>query len=467
MRAIAPRAWLMLGSAWLALGSLGFAQGSRPASRPASRPDARPETHPASAPASKPVAAEPEKPKEEEFVAIVNGDVETVTMGRLKGATILIKGSKIWKVGRNIDIPEDAKRIDAAGLRVYPGLVAARAQNIGVTGFGGGGRIADRYDPFSLDVLGTLAAGITTVMQSDAVMKILTKGIDDLTVRENAVMRLQFGTGQQRLELRERLERARAYLLDSREFEAKKAAGDKDAKDPSKDGVDMNLVRLLRREVPARFEVDRAEDMLPILQLLDDYRFDCVFSGCLEAWAIANDLSRRGVRCILSPRRRQPRDERRETPTGSSPEAATILKKAGVEFAFYPPPGFDGGDIISWDGIAGRDLQTLALDGAWAVRGGLDEPTALEAITITPARILGVDHRIGSIEPGKDADLILLDGPIFDFRTFTQMAIVNGEIQYEKAKVSLFSHIRPRSVPVSDVPAYPETKPKETSGAEK
>ena len=120
-------------------------------------------------------------------------------MGRLKGATILIKGSKIWKVGRNIDIPENARRIDAAGLRVYPGLVAARAQNIGVVGFGGGGKIADRYDPFSLDVLGTLAAGITTVSQSDAVMKILTQGIDDLTLRENAIMRLQFGSGQQRL----------------------------------------------------------------------------------------------------------------------------------------------------------------------------------------------------------------------------------------------------------------------------
>jgi hypothetical protein len=223
-------------------------------------------------------------------------------------------------------------------------------------------------------------------------------------------------------------------------------------------------VRLLRREVPARFEVDRAEDMMPILQLLDDYRFDCVFSGCLEAWTIANEISRRGVRCILSPRRRQPRDPRREIATGSSPEASAILRKAGVEFAFYPPPGFDGGDIISWDGIAGRDLQTLALEGAWAMRGGLDERSALEAITISPARILGVDHRVGSIEPGKDADVILLDGPIFDYRTFTLVTVVNGVVQYEKAKIPLFAHIRPREVPITDVPAYPETKPNNTPG---
>jgi hypothetical protein len=243
--------------------------------------------------------------------------------------------------------------------------------------------------------------------------------------------------------------------MDYREFEAKKAAGDKEAKEPDKAGVDMNTVRLLRREVPARFEVDRAEDMLPILAFLDEYRFDCVFSGCLEAWTIAGDLSKRGVKCIFSPRRRDPRDETRQMLTGSSPEAALILKRAGVEFSFYPPPGFDGGDIISWDGIAGRDLQTFAMEGAWALRGGLDEATAVEALTIAPARILGVDHRVGSIEPGKDADLILLDGPILDFRSFCQVAVVNGVIQYEKAKSSLFAHIRPRAVPAGEVPAYP------------
>lgn len=441
-------------SAFILVFSAGaWAQGSRPSSRTATRPAAE-------APASKP--ADATIPKEEELLAIVGGDVETVTMGRLRGATILIKGSKIWKVGRNIDIPEKAKRIDARGYWVYPGLVAPRATSIGVSGFGAGGKVGDRFDPFALDVLGTIAAGITTVYQSDTIIKLSTKTVEELVLKENAAVRFAYNTAQNRYEARERFERARNYLFESREFEARKAAGDKDAKEPKKDGVDDITLKLLKREIPARFEIDRASDMLPILELLDEYRFDCIFSGCLEAWTIPNELSRRGVKCILSPRRREPRDERRETLTGSSVEAAAILAKAGVEFSFYPPPGFDGGDVISWDGIAGRDLQTFAMEGAWAIRGGLDERRALEAITISPARILGVEHRIGSIEPGKDADLIITDGPIFDFRTYTQTAIVNGVVQYEKSKVSLFKHIRPPQNPPGEVPAYPAAAKEET-----
>ncbi|MFN0205957.1 MAG: amidohydrolase family protein [Planctomycetota bacterium] len=431
----------------LALSAAAWAQGSRPASRTATQP--APEST-----SSKPA----DTTKEEELLAIVGGDVETVTMGRLRGATILIKGSKIWKVGRNIDIPEKAKRIDARGYWVYPGLVAPRASNITAGGFGAGGKLGDRYDPFSLSVLGTIAGGITTIYQSDTIIKLSTKSVEDLVLKDNACVRFTYNTAQNRYETRERFERARNYLFELREFEARKAANDKDAKEPKKDGVDETTLRLLKREIPARFEIDRASEMMPILELLDEYRFDCVFSGCLEAWTIPNELSRRGVKCILSPRRREQRDERRETLTGSSIEASAILAKAGVEFSFYPPPGFDGGDIITWGGIAGRDLQTFAMEGAWAIRGGLDEHRALEAITISPARIMGVEHRIGSIEPGKDADIIITDGPIFDFRTYTQTAIVNGVVQYEKSKVSLFKDIRPPQKPPTEVPAYPVEK---------
>jgi hypothetical protein len=411
-----------------------------------------------SKPASKPVESaqsKPAEPREEEMLAIVGGDVETVTMGRLRGATILVKGAKIWKVGRNIDIPQNAKRIDARGYWVYPGLVAPRASNVGVGGFGAAGRATDRFDPFSSDVQGALAGGITTVFQNDTVMKLATVGVENLMVRENSTVRLSYNSAQNRYDLRERLEKARNYVIECREVEARKAAGEKDVKDANKAGVDDTLVRLLRREASARFEVDRASDMLPILQLLDDYRFDCVFNGALEAWTLANDLSRRGVKVIFSPRRRKTPDGGRVAANGSSAEAAAILAKAGVEFSFYPPPGFDGGDIISWDGIAGRDLQTFAMEGAWAIRGGLDEHRALEAITISPARILGVEQRVGSIEPGKDADIIITDGPIFDFRTFTQLAIVNGVVQYDKSKVALYKHVRPPKTPPGEVPAYP------------
>lgn len=422
------------------------AQESRPGSRPMKTD---------SAPSSKP--ADAEKKNEETFLAITNADVETVTMGRLRGATILAKGTKIWKIGRNIEIPENATRIDASGMKVYPGLVSPRGQGIGVSQFGGGGgRVTDRFDPFAVEVAGALAGGITTIYQNETVMKLQTNSVDNLLVREGGTVRIQIGSGTQRYDTIERFERARNYLLEYREFEARKAAGDKEAKEPSRGGVDEMIIKLLKREVTARFEFDRADEMLSILQFLDDFRFDCVFSGALEAWTIPSELARRGAKVILAPRRREPQDPRRQAQTGSSAAASEILARAGVEFSFYPPPGFDGGEIVTWDGIGGRDLQTLAMEGAWAIRGGLDEQRALEAITISAARILGVDQRVGSLEPGKDADIIITDGPLFDFRSFVQIAIVNGTVQYEKSKSPLFAHVRPRTVPVTEVPAYPE-----------
>ena len=86
--------------------------------------------------------------------------------------------------------------------------------------------------------------------------------------------------------------------------------------------------------------------------------------------------------------------------------------------------------------------MTLPLEAAFAISGGLDEQTALEAITITPAQLLGVDDRVGSLQPGKDADIIILDGDPFHYNTFVQTTIINGKVLYEKQKSSYFSHIQ-------------------------
>ena len=78
------------------------------------------------------------------------------------------------------------------------------------------------------------------------------------------------------------------------------------------------------------------------------------------------------------------------------------------------------------------------------MRGGLDEQTALEAITITAAEICGVETRVGSLEEGKDADVVVLDGDPFDYRTFVDMTFVNGKLLYEKSKSPYFSHLKNR-----------------------
>ncbi|MDP6060521.1 MAG: amidohydrolase family protein, partial [Pirellulaceae bacterium] len=103
--------------------------------------------------------------------------------------------------------------------------------------------------------------------------------------------------------------------------------------------------------------------------------------------------------------------------------------RAGVPFAVAALSS-----SISLNGLAGRDLTSLPLEAAFAIRGGCSEATALAALTIVPARLLGLQDRLGSIEKGKDADLIILDGPPLDYRSYVETAIVSGKVRYDRVK---------------------------------
>ena len=105
------------------------------------------------------------------------------------------------------------------------------------------------------------------------------------------------------------------------------------------------------------------------------------------------------------------------------------MEKAGVPFAVAPL-----GTSVNLGGIAGRDLMSLPLEAAFAVRGGASEQAALAALTIVPSRMLGLDERIGSIEEGKDADLLILDGNPLDYRTHVEKALIAGKVYYDRTR---------------------------------
>jgi imidazolonepropionase-like amidohydrolase len=91
--------------------------------------------------------------------------------------------------------------------------------------------------------------------------------------------------------------------------------------------------------------------------------------------------------------------------------------------------------------MIGNYLLTFPLAGSYAIRGGLEEKEALKAITLRPAELLGISHRLGSLEEGKDADIIILDGNPFDYRNYIEYTIINGRILYDKNKSPLFKKI--------------------------
>jgi len=384
----------------------------------------------------------------EEVTAIRGGDLYTITGGIIKNGTILIKDGKISDIGQNIEIPEKAKVIEARGKVVMPGLVAVNAE-VGVIGYPNITKIADSLDPFEFSVSLALASGITTAMVSagrpsgdnpiggtTAVIKTFYGDLDQMLVKESVVQPVMISNRDWlcKTTFKQNLRKAQSYLRKLTEYQ--QAKDKKKVEEPKKPGGLDAYIRLLQREVPAALTASTTGDILAALELVDEFGIRMILADAVEAWIVAEEIAKRDVRVVITPRQKQRPNEDISGPSGSNLENAAILKKAGVKFAIIPPSTYFG----TW-GVVGRDMMALPMEAAFAVSGGLDEQTALEAITITAAEIIGVADRVGSLQVGKDADIIILDGHPFHHKTFVESTLINGKVLYEKAKSLYFSHI--------------------------
>ena len=383
----------------------------------------------------------------EEVTAIRGGDLYTITGGVIKNGTILIRGGKISDIGQNVEIPEKAKVIDARGKVVMPGLVAVNAE-VGVIGYQDITRIADSLDPFEFSVSLALASGITTAMVSagrpsgdspiggaTAVIKTFYGDLDQMLVKESVVQPVMISNRDwlRKTTFKQNLRKAQSYLRKLAEYQQAK---DKKVEEPKKPGGLDEYIRLLQREVPAAMTASTTDDILAALELVDEFGIRMILADAVEAWIVAEEIAKRDVRVVITPRQKRRPNEDISGPSGSNLENAAILKKAGVKFAIIPPST----SFETW-GVVGRDMMALPMEAAFAVSGGLDEQTALEAMTITAAEIIGVADRLGSLQVGKDADIIILDGHPFHHKTFVESTLINGKVLYEKAKSLYFSHI--------------------------
>jgi imidazolonepropionase-like amidohydrolase len=390
-------------------------------------------------------------------IAIVGADVYTVTHEVVRRGTVLVRDGKIARVGQDVPVPEGFEVIEAQGKYVCPGFIAITADRVAVTGnTSGSNKIADALDPFDRSIEFCLGSGITTACvrpgrgfarfrgrrggssasqpTQHAVVKMTYGELPGMLVRESPfywVSSSSLTGALNRFNWRENLKKAKKYVADYAQYEKDKKQG-KDVKEPKRP-VSEEIVKLVRGELRLRTDAGTTDEIRDMIALAKEFGYRLVLDGVHESWLVAEELGEARVPVVLTPRSRRQPELGREDSSGSSIETSRILEKAGVPFAVSTLSG-----SVSLGGLAGRDLTSLPLEAAFAVRGGCRETTALAAITIVPAQMLGLDDAIGSIEQGKDADLLILDGPPLDYRTYVETALVNGKVYYERSKNRIY-----------------------------
>jgi len=180
------------------------------------------------------------------------------------------------------------------------------------------------------------------------------------------------------------------------------------------------LAQVLRKEIPLQVEAHRVVDILNALRLADEFGFSLILDKCTEGYLIADEIARRKVPVIVGPVSTSfvdmPRLEYRKHDMSN----AAVLSKKGIKAAL---------------GVSGRDgasSKFITLAAALAAANGMNKDAALRAITLTPAEILGVADRIGSLEVGKDADVVIMSGHPLDTLTQVEMVLIEGKVVFER-----------------------------------
>jgi len=395
--------------------------------------------------------------KKKEFY-IKGGTVYTITGGTIVEGCLLIKEGKIHKVGRNLILPENVKVIDASGKWIMPGFVVAHTGSMAFRELIPQDRnpeIQKYLNPFDMAIEYCLASGITTYCPNpdasrysrskkknysfrNAVLKTTYGNLEEMFIKEPAYLFVDITalTLSEKDELRESFLKAGDYIRQRSEMESSLKSGDR--KEPVLKPDIKLFVEVLSGDLPVRFKADKDDDIRKVLAFVDEFGINGQILGAAEGWLLADEIGRRNISTILQPEQYIAQDPYVVPANGSNIQNAWIQRRKGIKFAIIPTsPSMDtriGGQI-------GDDLLTFPLAGAFAVRGGLSEKDALEALTIRPAELLGMAHRIGSLTEGKDADIIILDGNPLDYRTYVEYTIVNGEILYSKKDFRIFQKI--------------------------
>jgi imidazolonepropionase-like amidohydrolase len=386
----------------------------------------------------------------------MGGRVVPIEGEPIEGGTVLITDGTIAAVaGPDFTPPADATRVDATGKWVLPGLIDAHT-HLGAREEGEGWaghdtneltgpvqahvRVLDAINPADegfRDALagGVLAAGITPgsgnpIGGQTVAVRCWGLTVDDMVLRSPAGMKSALGenpkrvVGERRVNPSSRLGTAaaiRSALVDAAAYAAREE--DQRLSDPSSERTGAPLIRdlklealarVLRREIPWRQHCHRADDIATALRLAAEFGYDLVLDHCTEGYLLVDKIAAAGVPVVTGPLITARSKVELRNRTLANPG---VLAAAGITVA------------IATDHPV-VPVHLLILQAALAVREGMDRDAALRAVTINPAKIMRVSDRIGSLVPGKDADLVLWSGDPFDVMSRVEVAYLRGREVY-------------------------------------
>ena len=366
-------------------------------------------------------------------------------------ADILLAGGKIAGIGTDLTAPADAEIFDADGLDVYPGFVDAHT-HIGLDGYGIGYegcdynemndiwtpqlRAIDGINPRDPSLAIARKAGVTCVCTGPGsanvlggtflAMKTVGDRIDNMIVKDPVAMKCAFGENPKRC-YRDKCDSTRmstaaflrGALMQAKDYGARKQAANGDVtKMPAYNQKLEALLPVLAGEIPLKAHAHQANDIFTALRIAKEFGLRAVIIHGTEAHLVADLLAEEHVPVVSGP---YMTDRSKPEIRNLSDAAPGLLCKAGIETAIT----VDHPEI---------PLRLLPMALMLAVRAGMDKTDALRAVTSVPAKIAGMQDRIGSLKTGLDADCVLWSGDPLDIATQVQAVFVNGTPEYRRTK---------------------------------
>lgn len=381
------------------------------------------------------------------MILIKNGKILTMAEKVYEQGDILIEGQKIKEIGENIQVPEGTQVIDAEGMWVMPGMIDSHC-HVGMWEDGMGFEGADgneATDPVTPDLRAidsinpedncfreAWESGITTVVTGPGsanviggqfvAIKTFGRRVDDMIIKDPLALKVAFGENPKRVYHGQRKSPStrmatvailRQNLIKAQEYKKKLDKGKEDPdKMPERDLKMEVLVQVLNREIPLKAHAHRADDILTALRIAKEFDIDITLEHCTEGYRIADYLLEEDAKVILGPLFSNRSKIELKNMTFKAPG---VLAKAGVKVAMMTDH-----PVIP--------IQYLPICAALAVKEGMDEMEALKSITINAAQITGIDDRVGSLEPEKDADIVIFDGHPLDVRSKAVWVLIDGNV---------------------------------------